>query len=225
MNKIILACTMFTLMACAGGNKQEESSMQQTENVKDVNGRKNFAGQPAVVTPEPVMMIATYDENGVPDAMPAGWASQCDYDKVTVELSSHKTTDNIRLKKAFTVSFATEETMAQSDYLGMVSGSKVPDKVKRAGLTVTHSPNVDAPIINEYKLTLECRVTEIEEHDDGGARVVGQVVNWSADESILTNGKVDLSKLRPLVYDSSYRIYRSVGDSVGTAWKSGEKYK
>lgn len=225
MKKIFLACMLLTLTACNNTNKAKESNIDSAEKIMEVANRKNFGNHPAVVTPEPVMMIATYDENGVPDAMPAGWASQCDYDKVTFELSSHKTTDNIRLKKAFTISFATEETMAQSDYLGMVSGNKVPDKVKRAGLTVTHSPNVDAPILNEYKLTLECRVVEMEEHEDGGARVVGKVVNWSADESILTNGKVDLSKLKPLVYDSSYRIYRSVGDSLGEAWKVGEKFK
>lgn len=225
MRKMIYACMLLTLAACNNTNKMKENSADATEKVTDVPNRKNFGNKPAVVTPEPVMMIATYDENNVPDAMPAGWASQCDYDKVTFELAPHKTTDNIRLKKAFTVSFATEETMAQSDYLGMVSGNKVPDKVKRAGLTVTPSPNVDAPILNEYKLTLECRVIEFDEHKDGGARVVGKVVNWSADESILTDGKVDLSKLKPLVYDSSYRIYRSVGDSLGKAWKVGEKFQ
>lgn len=115
--------------------------------------------------------------------------------------------------------------MAQSDYFGLVSGREVADKVKRAGFTATPSPNVDAPIINEYKLTLECRLVTMEEDGEGGAHVVGQVVNWSADESILTNGKVDLAKLKPIVFDSSALTYRSVGDSVGQAWQSGKVFK
>ena len=171
-------------------------------------------------------MIATYDENQVPDVMMAAWGGQCDYDKITFELGAHKTTENLKLKKAFTVSFATEEDMAQSDYFGLVSGNNVPDKVKRAGFTATPSPNVDAPIINEYKLTLECRVIEMEEYTDGGARIVGEVVNWSADESILNaDGKVDLAKLKPIIFDSSALIYRAVGDSVGQAWHSGKKFQ
>lgn len=104
-------------------------------------------------------------------------------------------------------------------------GRNVPDKVKRVGFTATHSPNVDAPIINEYKLTLECRLLTMDENKEGGAHIVGEVVNWSADESILTDGKVDLAKLKPIVFDSSSLIYRSVGDSVGQAWQSGKIYK
>ena len=194
--------------------------------VKEVPGRRNFGTQHPVMTPQPCIMIATYDENQVPDVMMAAWGGQCDYDKILFDLGAHRTTENIRQKKAFTVSFATEETMAESDYFGLVSGDKVPDKVERAGFTVTPSPNVDAPIINEYRLTLECRVVEMEENAGGGARVVGEVVNWSADESILNaEGKVDLDRLKPIVFDSSALIYRALGGSVGQAWRSGKKFQ
>lgn len=194
--------------------------------VKEVPGRRNFGTQHPVMTPQPCIMIATYDENQVPDVMMAAWGGQCDYDKILFDLGAHRTTENIRLKKAFTVSFATEETMAESDYFGLVSGDKVPDKVERAGFTVTPSPNVDAPIINEYRLTLECRVVEMEENAGGGARVVGEVVNWSADESILNaEGKVDLDRLKPIVFDSSALIYCALGGSVGQAWRSGKKFQ
>ena len=194
--------------------------------VKEVPGRRNFGTQHPVMTPQPCIMIATYDENQVPDVMMAAWGGQCDYDKILFDLGAHRTTENIRLKKAFTVSFATEETMAESDYFGLVSGDEVPDKVERAGFTVTPSPNVDAPIINEYRLTLECRVVEMEENAGGGARVVGEVVNWSADESILNaEGKVDLDRLKPIVFDSSALIYRALGGSVGQAWRSGKKFQ
>ena len=135
-------------------------------------------------------------------------------------MGKHKTTENLAQTGAFTVSFADERTVAESDYFGLVSGNDVPDKVARAGFTVTPSPNVDAPIINEYPLTLECRVVSFE---DG--MLIGEVVNQSADESILTDGKVDLTKLKPIVFDAAAMCYRSVGDSVGQAWGSGKKFQ
>ena len=168
-------------------------------------------------------MIATYDEKENPDVMMAAWGGQCGPKHICFNLSAHKTTENIRLKKAFTVSFATKGDIVQSDYFGIVSANDVPDKVKKAGFTVTKSPNVDAPIVNEYKLTLECKVVKMEEDDKGGARVVGEVINMSADESILdAEGKIDLGKLQPVIFDSSKNTYRVVGEKVGDAWGSGK---
>ena len=120
---------------------------------------------------------------------------------------------------AFTVSFADERTVAESDYFGLVSGNKVPDKVAKVGFTVTPSPNVDAPIINEYPLTLECKVVSW-----NGGVLIGEIVNMSADESILTDGKVDLGKLRPIVFDAAANTYRAIGEVVGQAWDSGKKF-
>ena len=132
-------------------------------------------------------------------------------------MSKHKTTENLEQTGAFTVSFADMRTVAESDYFGLVSGHKVPDKVARVGFTVSPSPNVDAPIINEYPLTLECRVISWK---DG--ILVGEVVNQSADESILTDGKVDLEKLQPIVFDAASMAYRAIGNTVGKAWGAGK---
>ncbi len=130
------------------------------------------------------------------------------------------------MKKAFTVSFATKNDIAQSDYFGIVSANDVPDKVAKAGFTVVPSPNVDAPIVNEYKLTLECKVVTFDEDENGGARVVGEIVNMSADESILdAEGNIDLGKLQPVVFDSSTNSYRVVGEKVGDAWGSGKVFQ
>ena len=161
---MMAAALLSVVMACNENNKPNNTSidMNGKENVKEVAGRRNFGAQHPVMTPQPCIMIATYDEDQVPDVMMAAWGGQCDYNKITFELGAHKTTENKKRKKAFTVSFATEDDMAESDYFGLVSGNKVPDKVKRAGFTVTPNPNVDAPIVNEYKLTLECRAVEIE---------------------------------------------------------------
>ena len=195
--------------------------MSTNEILKEVAGRKNFGPDHALVTtPQPCVMIATWDKDHTPDVMMAAWAGQLDYNQIVISLSPHKTTENLAITNAFTVSFADERTVAESDYFGLVSGNDVPDKVARAGFTVTPSPNVDAPIINEYPLTLECRMVSFE---DG--MLIGEVVNQSADESILTNGKVDLTKLKPIVFDASGMCYRTVGDSVGQAWGSGKKFQ
>lgn len=217
------------LLIAACGNKEQKNNENVNENpakekveVKAVEGRKNFTDK-AVITPLPAIMIATWDENENPDVMMAAWGGQCGPKHITFELSAHKTTENIRLKKAFTISFATKDDIVQSDYFGIVSANDVPDKVKIAGFTASKSPNVDAPIINEYKLTLECKCVTFEEDGNGGARVVGEIVNMSADESILdAEGNVDLSKLQPVIFDSAKNEYRVVGEKVGTAWGSGK---
>ena len=228
MKASAIVLTGALLMAACGNNEQKqegntnENPSKEKVEVKEVEGRKNFNDK-VVITPLPAIMIATWDENENPDVMMAAWGGQCGPKHITFELSKHKTTDNIRLKKAFTVSFATKGDIVQSDYFGIVSGNDVPDKVAKAGFTITKSPNVDAPIINEYKLTLECKVVTFDEDENGGARVVGEVVNMSADESILDNeGNIDLSKLQPVIFDSAKNEYRVVGEKVGTAWGSGK---
>lgn len=197
--------------------------MKQEKTINEVAGRRNFGSSHPVITPLPCIMIATWDKDKTPDVMMAAWGGQCDYNQIQFELSEHKTTDNLRLRKAFTISFADARTVVESDYFGIVSGNKVPDKVARAGFSITPSPNVDAPIINEYPLTLECNVVDIQEYEEGGARVIGEVVNWSADENILSeDGKVDIMKLQPIIYNSSNHSYHVVGEEVGKAWGSGK---
>lgn len=158
--------------------------------------RKNFGAKPWVY-PQPVLMIGTYDENGTPNLMNAAWGGQYGANTVMLCLSSHKTTDNIRLKGAFTVSFATAATVIPCDYVGIVSANKEPDKVKKAGFTTTKSKNVDAPIINELPLTLECKLVKFNE--DGV--VIGEIINVCADENILTDGNVDYKKLDAIIFD------------------------
>lgn len=208
------------LAACKTTNNQKNSEMNKQETLQEVAGRKNFGASHALMTtPQPCVMIATWDKDHTPDVMMAAWAGQYDHNQIVVSLSKHKTTDNLELTGAFTVSFADIRTVAESDYLGIVSGNNVPDKVAKVGFTVTPSPNVDAPIINEYPLTLECKVVS---WNDG--ILVGEVVNMSADESILTDGKVDLAKLQPIVFDAAGMCYRAIGEVVGGAWNAGKKY-
>ena len=186
----------------------------------EVAGRKNFGPAHALMTtPQPCVMIATWDKDHTPDVMMAAWAGQYDHNQIVVSMSKHKTTENIELTGAFTVSFADVRTVAESDFLGIASGAKVPDKVAKVGFTVSPSPNVDAPIIDQYPLTLECKVVSWK---DG--ILVGEVVNMSADECILTDGKVDLGKLQPIVFDAAALTYRALGEVVGQAWGAGKKF-
>lgn len=201
--------------------QQENVNVNSTVKVKEIEGRMNFEGRGFVI-PEPAIMISTYDAEGTPDVMMAAWGGQCGSNLIALNLGKHKTTDNILLKKAFCISFADEKTLAESDYFGMVSANDVPDKVARAGFTATKSPNIDAPIIDQYPLTLECELVSI----DDDYRVVGRIVNMSAEERILDEeGKVDFNKLKPVVFDSSHLTYRSVGDEVGKAWGDGKKFQ
>lgn len=225
-NMKMAALLLTGALAFAGcTNKSEQPKEEaaadstQTTEVKAVEGRRNFTDK-MVITPLPAIMIATYDAEGTPDVMMAAWGGQAGSNRICFYLSEHKTTANLRLKKACTVSFADKKTIAQSDYFGIVSANDVPDKVAKAGFTATKSPNVDAPIINEYPLALECKVLSMDEED---GRVVCEVVNMSCDESILdAEGNVDLEKLQPVVFDSSKNLYRVVGETVGTAWGSGK---
>ena len=218
--KKIVVMGLVGLLAFVGCKNQNNTDMSNSEPLKEVSGRKNFGPDHALVTtPQPCVMIATWDKDHNPDVMMAAWAGQYDYKRIVVSLSKHKTTENLELTGAFTVSFADVRTVAESDYFGLVSGYKVPDKVARVGFTVTPSPNVDAPIINEYPLTLECKVVSW-----GDGILVGEVVNQSASESILTDGKIDLAKLQPIVFDAAGMCYRSIGDVVGGAWNAGKKF-
>ena len=186
--------------------------------------RKDF-GIEAAVFPLPVFIIATYDENGRADAMNAAWGGKCGKTRIALNIGAgHQTTANIRLKKAFTVSFATKDTVVISDYFGVESG-KNADKIAKAGVHVRKSAFVDAPVIEEYPVTLECRLVELQELE-GEVRVVGEVVNMSADDAVLDeNGRIDAGKLQPVSYDAVAKKYRLVGEIVGNAFSDGKALK
>ena len=91
--------------------------------------RKDFGAKPFLY-PQPVLMIATYGEDGTPDVMNAAWGGIADMKRVAMYLSaSHKTVKNILARKAFTVSMADADHVTECDYLGIVSANQVPDKV------------------------------------------------------------------------------------------------
>ncbi len=180
--------------------------------------RKNFGAKP-ILYPEPVFIIASYDEAGVPDAMNAAWGGLSEETELSLCLSpDHKSVKNILARKAFTVSMATADTVIPCDYVGIVSANKVPDKLTRAGFHATKSEFVDAPLIDELPMALEC---ELISYDGESCRMVGRIVNVCADESILTDGKIDPAKLKPIVYDGANHTYHVLGEQVGRAFHDG----
>ena len=171
-------------------------------------------GKKTSFLPLPVLIIGTYDKDGNANAMNAAWGGLTDYNQIYIALAKHKTTDNLVLKKAFTVSFATKETVTISDYFGIASGNN-EDKIKKAGVHVTKSKFIDAPIIEEC--TVESYEDEI---------LIGNVVNVSIDEKYLDeNGKIDVDKMEIITFDMVSNTYRVLGDVVGNAFKDGMKLK
>lgn len=181
--------------------------------------RVNFGAKP-LMYPQPVLIIGTYDENGIPNAMNAAWGITTDFQEITISLSDHKTTDNLMSRKAFTVSFATEDQVIACDYVGIESARKVADKFAKAGFHATKSEFVDAPLIDELPLAMECKVKSFE-----NGILIGEIVNVSADESVVTDGVADITKVKPISFDPFSNGYFGVGERVGSAFKDGTALK
>ncbi|MBQ9001767.1 MAG: flavin reductase [Eggerthellaceae bacterium] len=182
--------------------------------------KKNL-GSAGELFPQSVFIVGSYGEDGTANAMNVAWGGECMRHEVCVNIGDHKTTENIVARGAFTVAPADAAHVAEADYFGIATGRKV-DKAAGSGLTFVKSEFVDAPVIEEFPLTMECEVTSIQ-GDAHGARIVGRVVNTCVDDSILDEeGRVDFGKMRPIVYDSTRRIYRVVGEEVGGAWDAGK---
>ena len=185
--------------------------------------RKNLKAK-ACMYPLPVLIVGTYDENGIPDAMNAAWGTICDTAQVAIVLSAgHKTVKNLLKTGAFTVAMADVNNVTQADYVGLVSANDVSDKLTKTGWHITNSQFVNAPIIEELPLVLECKLVS---YDTDTEICIGEVVNVSADESILDEkGKVDLTKFRPLCYDCGGHGYYQLGEKAGNAFADGLKLK
>ena len=177
-------------------------------------GKKNW------IFPMPVLMIGTYNEDGSPNMMNAAWGGITLEDEITICIdTSHKTWANIAARKAFTVAFGTVETVKACDYLGIASGNKARDKVARSGLTAARSAFVDAPVMNELPLVLECELVSMNE---ASCNVVGKIVNCAAEESAMTDGKPDAAKMRPICFDTCQHVYRVMGEAVAEAFSCGK---
>lgn len=185
--------------------------------------RKNFGVKP-VLYPMPVLIIATYNADGSMNAMNAAWGCMADSDKVCIFVASaHKTMENIRARKGFTVSMATKDEMLASDYVGIVSGNDDAEKMLKTGWKAEKSAFVDAPLIQQLPMALEC---EMLSYDEDSEMLIGRIVNVCAEESVLgEDGKIDVHKLAPISYDPVHHAYLTLGEKVGNAFSDGKQLK
>ena len=177
------------------------------------------------IFPMPVLMVATYNEDGSVDVMNAAWGTMLSRNQVILNLTeTHKTVKNIKERKAFTVSIADSKHVVEADYFGVVSGNNTPNKFENSGLTAAKSEKVDAPIINEFPICLECEFIEYQD-DEYGAGVIGKVVNVTADEKVMNGENVDINLVDAIAFDPYTHGYYRVTERVGEAFKDGLQLK
>ncbi len=186
---------------------------------------KSFNSKPWIL-PQPVLIIGTYDKDGKPNAMNAAWGGQWDMHEIIISLGSHATTDNLKINADFTVAFATVETMVAADFVGIVSGRNTIDKMEKTGWTTEKAPNVNAPLFNEFPMTLECRVKEKLDESETGYYLIGEIVNILCDEKYLaSDGNPDVEKMALITYDPVHHTYIQLGKTVGKAFSDGKQLK
>ena len=185
---------------------------------------KNFGSKPWLL-PQPVLIIGTYDSQHRPNAMNAAWGGQWDTNEVMISLGRHATTDNMKLNPYFTLTFATVDTLVAADYVGLVSGRQVSDKIEHTGWTVVQAPHVDAPLFVDFPLTLECRVKERIGEEESGFNLIGEIVDTivTDDSCLADDGKPDLTRLNLIVFDPIHHGYLRIGEKVGQAFADGRR--
>lgn len=185
--------------------------------------RKNFGVQ-TWLYPMPVLIIGTYNEDGTPNAMNAAWGGIHDTNQIGVCIDpSHKTAENLKKRGFFTVSIADAAHIAEADFVGIVSGNDTPNKLDKINFHTHKAEFADAPIIDEFPMTLECKLVS---YNDQAGCAVGEILNISADETILgSDGKISVEKLQPITYDPIHHTYIKLGDTVGKAFSDGLKLK
>ena len=175
--------------------------------------------------PMPTYMIGTYNEDGTVDEMMMAWGGICAENMVALNLEAdHKTVANLRARNAFTLAVPGTDTLKESDFFGIASANKMADKFEHSGLHAVKSTRVDAPIVEEYPLTLECKVVEFQDQPYG-LRVLGEIVNVMADEKVLDEkGRIDAGKLHAFAFDQMRNGYYAIGEKIGQAWNAGSVF-
>ena len=186
---------------------------------------KKSLGVEPYLFPMPVLMISTYNDDDSVNVMNMAWGGICGENLVALNITeTHKTAQNIKKRGAFTLSIADTDHLEEADFFGIASGNKMPDKFEKSGLHAVKSDVVDAPIVEEFPITLECQVVDIQ-NDKYGFRVIGEILNVLADENVLDEkGNVDPTKLNAFVFDQFQSGYYAIGEKVGQAWDSGTKF-
>lgn len=186
---------------------------------------KNFKPK-AWMLPQPVMIIGTYNADGTPNAMNAAWGGQWDMTEIMISMGSHATTANLNRCPDFTVAFATADTLAASDYVGLVSAKSHPDKMEKTGWKAEKAQSVNAPVFTCFPMTLECRIKEKLYESETGYYIIAEIVNIVCDERFLAeDGKPDVEKMQLITFDPIHNGYLALGPRVGNAFHDGQALK
>lgn len=186
---------------------------------------KTFEPKPWVV-PQPVLIIGTYNKNGVANAMNAAWAGQWDVNEIMISMGKHVTTENLKIDGEFTVAFATKKTMVAADFVGIVSAKSDPKKMEKTGWDIEKATKVNAPVFTVFPMTLECRIKEKFNESETGYYLVAEIVNILVDEKYLAeDGNPDMEKMELIVFDPIHHSYIQLGDKVGNAFSDGKALK
>ena len=186
---------------------------------------KDF-GPKSWMLPQPVLIIGTYNNDGTPNAMNAAWGGQWDAKEIIISMGAHATTENLNRCGEFTVAFATKETMAASDFVGIVSAKNDPKKMEKTGWTAIKSDNVNAPVFTDFPMTMECRILRKIDESEEGYYIVAEIVNILVDEAYLAeDGKPDVEKMGLITYDPVHHGYINLGPRIGNAFSDGKKMK
>ena len=186
---------------------------------------KSF-GAKAWLLPQPVLIIGTYDKDGKPNAMNAAWAGTWDYKEIMISMGAHATTENLNLCGDFTIAFATQETLVASDYVGITSAKKEPNKIEKTGWKVEKAENVNAPVFLDFPMTMECRIKQKIDESESGYFIIAEVVNILCDEKYLAeDGKPSVEKMNLISFDPIHNGYVTMGERVGNAFADGKKLK
>ena len=186
---------------------------------------KNFSPKPWVL-PQPVLIIGTYNEEGIANAMNAAWGGQWDMTEIIISMGKHATTENLKRNGEFTVAFATRKTMAASDFVGIVSAKNNPKKLDKTGWNIEKATMVDAPVFTDFPMTLECRIKEKYNESKNGYYLVAEIVNILVDEKYLAeDGNPDIEKMGLIVFDPIHYGYIQLSDKAGQAFSEGKALK
>lgn len=186
---------------------------------------KTFEPKPWVV-PQPVLIIGTYNKEGVANAMNAAWAGQWDVNEIMISMGKHVTTENLKIDGEFTVAFATKKTMVAADFVGIVSAKSDPKKMEKTGWDIEKATKVNAPVFTVFPMTLECRIKEKFNESETGYYLVAEIVNILVDEKYLAeDGNPDIEKMELIVFDPIHHGYIQLGDKVGNAFSDGKALK
>lgn len=186
---------------------------------------KNF-GSKAWVLPQPVLIIGTYNKEGVANAMNAAWGGQWDMHEIMISMGRHATTENLNINGEFTVAFATAETMVAADFVGIVSAKNDAEKINKTGWKSDKAPNVNAPVFDAFPLTLECRIKQKIDESETGYYIIAEIVNILCKEEYLAeDGNPDVEKMNLITFDPIHMGYIQLGNRVGNAFADGKQLK